>query len=254
MLLLLSLTACTSFEEKRILQLYHEKGFGTRADGDATREDYVGGLDTIQFLFDQAELLRPGRERLIELTAAQPVGLDGTVFVPYVGPVYVLGKTEAELSGLVQTQLNAVFSEPIDLQVRIILSRKFFYAVGEVARKGPIEMTPDLTFIHAMFTARWTNFANLGRIYLIRPDAEAPLVVDINFREMVTSGRTAANFRIRENDILYVPPTVLGIIGRLLQRVTEPVGLAVRTMFGIAQVRTSYEVVTGEREQLFFRF
>jgi hypothetical protein len=37
--------------------------------------------------------------------------------------------------------------------------------------------------------------------------------------------------------------------------VLEPVGLAVRTMLGVAQIRSSYDVVTGERDQnLFFRF
>jgi len=253
-LLLVLLSACGTFEEKRIAQLLNEKGFGTRATGDATREDYVGGLDTIQFLFDPSELMRPGRERLVELTAAQPIGLDGTIFVPYVGAVHVLGRTEAELSALVQSQLNAVFTEPIELQARIIISQKFFYAVGEVGRKGPIKMTPDMTFMNAMFQSRWTNFANLGRVYLVRPDAQTPLVININFREMLTTGLTIANVPIRENDIIFVPPTFLGLVGRILQRITEPIGLAVRTLFGIAQIRTSYEVVTGDRDQVYFRF
>lgn len=245
---------CAPFEEKRIMQLKHEKGFGTRAEGDATREDYIGGLDTIQFLIDPRELTRPGAERLVELTAPQPIGLDGTIHVPYVGPVYVLGRTETEASALVQSQLRAVFNFELDVQVRIIVSQKFFYAVGEVARKGPQALTPDMVLMDAMFRAGWTGFANLGRVYLIRPDAEAPLVIDVNFREMVTTGLTEDNFQIREHDILYVPPTFLGLIGRMLERITQPVGLAVRTLFGISQIRTSYEVVTGEREAIFFRF
>lgn len=254
LLLLVALSACMSYEEKRIAQLRHEKGFGTRAEGDATREDYVGGLDTIQFLIDPRELARPGAERLIELLALQPISIDGTIFVPYVGPVYVLGRTEAELAALVQSQLRSVFNFEIDLQVRIVNSQKFFYAVGETLAKGPIRMIPDMTFIDAMFRTRWTNFANLGRVYLIRPDAEAPLVVNINFREMLLTGLTEYNIEIREHDIIYVPPTFIGLLGRILQRITEPVGLAVRTLFGISQIRTSYEVVTGQREQIFFRF
>jgi len=254
LILLGCLCACSMYEEKRIAQLRHEKGFGSRADGDATREDYVGGLDTIQFLIDPTELARPGAERLIELTALQPIGLDGTVFVPYVGPVYVLGRTENELAALVQSQLRAVFNFDIDLQVRIVQSQKFFYAVGEALAKGPIKLTPDMTFMEAMFRARWSNFANLGRIYLVRPDAETPLVININFREMLTTGLTVDNIQIREHDILYIPPTFIGTLGRMLQRIAEPIGLAVRTMIGISQIQYSYEVLTGQREATFFRF
>jgi protein involved in polysaccharide export with SLBB domain len=248
-------TACGGYEEKRIRQLLHDKGFGTRAQGDATRENYVGGLDWVQFLLPPNASLQEGAERLAELTALQPVGIDGTIFVPYVGPVYVLGRTETELSALVRTLLRSVVTFPVDLQARIVDSRKWYYAVGEVQLKGRRPMEPDLTLFDALITAQWTNLANLGRVYLIRPDAENPLVVDVNFREMLTTGNTTANIQLRERDIVYVPPTFLGLVARLLQRVLEPVGLAVRTMLGVAQIRSSYDVVTGERDQnLFFRF
>jgi protein involved in polysaccharide export with SLBB domain len=248
------LTSCGSFEEVRIRQLMHEKGFGTRANGDATRENYVGGRDAIQFLLPPEALLQPGYERLAELTVPQPVGIDGTVFVPYVGPVYVLGKTEAELGALVTAQLRTVMTREVQVQARIGLGTKIFYAIGEVGRKGPVTMSTDLTLMDAMFMAQWTNLANLGRVYLIRPDAENPLVIDVNFREMLTTGDMKPNFQIRERDILYVPPTFLGLIARLLQRLLEPVGLAVRTVIGVAQFRSAYDVATGEQDSLFFRF
>lgn len=168
--------------------------------------------------------------------------------------MFVLGYTEVELASLVRSELQNAVTFDIDLQCRIITSQKFFYGVGEVLRKGPQRLEPDLTLFRAIFKTGWSNFANLGRVYLIRPDAEAPLVVDVNFREMLMTGLTEDNFQIREHDIIYIPPTFLGLIGRLLQRLTEPVGLAVRTLFGISQIRTSYEVVTGQREQIFFRF
>ncbi|HEX5052243.1 MAG TPA: polysaccharide biosynthesis/export family protein [Planctomycetota bacterium] len=246
LLMLGCLSACGTFEEKRIRELLNEKGFGARATGDATRENYLGGLDTVQFLVPPEALLIPGAERLAALSVAQPVSIDGTIFVPYVGPVYALGKTEVELATLVRQQLRTVFKPDIDLQARIVTSNKRFYAIGEVLRKGPILMTPDLTLIDAIFLTGWTNLANLGRIYVIRPDAEHPLVVDINLREILTSGNTTANIAIRERDILWVPPTFLGLIARLLQRLLEPVALAVRTMLGFAEINYAYDVLTGQ--------
>ena len=54
--LLLTLTSCGGFEDKRINELKHEKGFGSRADGDATRENYLGGFDTVSFIVPPAVL------------------------------------------------------------------------------------------------------------------------------------------------------------------------------------------------------
>ena len=256
LVLLAALASCGSYEDKRIRELLHEKGFGSRATGDATRENYVGGLDIVQFLVPPEALLQPGLERLAELTVPQPIAIDGTVFIPYVGPVYALGHTEAELAALVRTQLRSAIRPDIDVQVRIVTSRKFFYALGEVLRKGPIDLYTDMTLIDAMFFCGWSTLANIGRVYLIRPDAEHPLVVDVNLREMLTTGYTAANIQMRERDIVYVPPTFLGLIARILQRLLEPVAVAVRTLLGAASVTYAYDVLTGQipYNRFYFRF
>lgn len=253
-LLLGVLAACGSYEDKRIRELMVEKGFGARATGDATRENYVGALDQVQFLISPMATQEAGHERLAELTVPQAVAIDGTLFVPYVGPVYVLGKTELELSTLVTAQLRSVLRNVPEVQARIVgPPRKIFYAIGEVLNKGRVPLEPDMTLMDAMFVCNWSPLANLGRVYVIKPDAEHPLVIDVNFREMLVTGVMKPNIPIRERDILYVPPTFLGMIARLLQRVLEPVAVAVNTMLGVAQIRTSYEVATGQRDY-YFRF
>ncbi|MFM1871670.1 MAG: hypothetical protein RL398_1092 [Planctomycetota bacterium] len=255
--LLLPLVACSSMEEKQVREYLHEKGFGARAQGDATRENYVGGLDWVQFLLGPNDTQQAGLERLAELTVQQPVGIDGTIFIPYVGPVYVLGKTELELTAYVRAQLRAVLNVEPDLQARITRTSKFYYAIGEVRRsKGRVALEPDMTLVDAVFQVGWTNLANLGRICVIRPDAENPIVFDVNFREMVTTGYTTANIRMRERDILYVPPTFLGLLARLLERLLEPVGLAVRTMVGAAQAQSAFDYLTGETDRFYgaYRF
>ncbi len=253
-LLAVLLGACGSYEDKRIRELLVEKGFGTRAHGEATKENYVGGRDRLQFLLEPKLLTNRKLARLAELSVPQPIAIDGTIFVPYVGPVDVLGKTEAEVSALVNAQLRATgFPDDFDIQARIVLSDKPFYAVGEVGRKGQWPMTTDLTLFDAMFLVGWSPLANLGRVYLIRPDAEHPLVIDINFREMMTTGLMTANIPLRERDILYVPPTFLGLVARLLERLLQPLGLAVQSALGLAQAQTSFEVLSG-RQSYYFRY
>lgn len=249
------LASCGTYEDKRIRELLQEKGFGSRASGDATVENYVGGRDMIQFLVPP-EALATAPARLNELTVPQPVALDGTIFVPYVGPVSILGKTEAEAAALVNQQLRtAGIVVQLDIQARIMApSQKYFYAFGEVPEKGPKLMEPDLTFFDAMNRVGWTPLANIGRVYLIRPDAQHPLTVDINLREMIASGLMASNIAIRERDIIYVPPTFLGMVARLLQRLLEPLNVAVQAAFGLASARTSYDVLRGESNGFYFRY
>jgi hypothetical protein len=71
---------------------------------------------------------------------------------------------------------------------------------------------------------------------------------------MLTTGLTTANIQLREHDLIYVPPTFLGMLARLLQRLLEPIGLAVRTVIGAAQAQTAYEVLSGDRDAVYFRF
>ncbi|MBM3973816.1 MAG: hypothetical protein FJ301_06915 [Planctomycetes bacterium] len=255
------LAACGGYEDKRIRELLPEKGFGARASGDATVENYVGGRDVLQFLLPPSVLEQPNLARLAELTVPQAIAVDGTIFVPYVGPVAVLGKTEAEAAALVNTQLRAAgIALDLDIQARIVqlssFSQKWFYAYGEVGLRGQVPIETDLTFWDAMNTCGWTPLANLGRVYLIKPDAEHPLVMEINFREMITTGLTVANVPIRERDVIYVPSTFLGLLARLLQRMLEPIGLAVQTALGIAQTQYAFDVIRGDapNNALFFRY
>lgn len=150
--------------------------------------------------------------------------------------------------------MRGLFKFELDLQARIVISNKCFYAIGEVGLKGRHLLETDMTLWDALITVQWTNLANLGRVMLIRPDAEHPLVVDVNVRDMFTGGATAPNIRLRERDTIYVPPTALGMLARILQRLLEPVALAVQTIVGAARVQVSYDVLTGRQADGFFRF
>jgi len=250
-------SACSGVEDKRLRELMVERGFGSRADGNATFVNYVTGGDAIVFELDPTLAASPAAQSLFLLSQPQGVGIDGTIYIPLVGPVYVLGKTEREVTALVRGRLGAIFKfEPI-LDARIINAGKRFFAFGEVGQKGAVPMTrADLTILDAISGLRWTRLANLGRVRVVYPDAQHPLVVTVNIREMVETGYTTMNVPIYNNTIIYVPPTLLGGIARFLQRILEPLRAAVGALLGLAQIRTSYDVVTGDARggQLFFRF
>ncbi len=254
-LLPLWLCACGGYEDKRIRELMHEKGFGTRADGNATLETYVAGGDAVEFTLSPVAWQQPDAEKLFLLTRPQAVGIDGTILIPYVGPVQVLGKTEAELAQLVKSLLRPIFPFEVDVQARVRNLGKVYYAFGETQKRGVIGLDKaDLTLLEAVARIGWTDLANIGRVYLIKPDAENPLVLVVNLREMVHTGLTATNFRVKENDIIYIPPTFLGMVARIIERLLSPVALAVQTVLGVARIRWAYEVASGEVDATTLRF
>jgi protein involved in polysaccharide export with SLBB domain len=239
------LASCSGLEDKRIRQLLTEKGFGSRASGVATLENYVAGGDLVQFIIEPAVFQQAGAEMLFLLQQGQAVGIDGTIFVPYLGPIPALGMTEADLGALISRRLSDLFTFPVAVHVRIVSTGKAFYMFGEVsagAHRVPITKA-DLTLIDVIAQAPVTSLANFGRIRVIRPDAQSPLVIVVNFREMVETGYTAYNLRIQDNDIIYVPPTFFGHISRFLEKLLQPIGVAVNALFSVASIRSSYDYV-----------
>jgi protein involved in polysaccharide export with SLBB domain len=249
------LASCTNYEEKRIRQLLNEKGFGTRAEGRATMENYVTGGDGVVFVVNPTVLASPGAEKLVVLSQVQRVGLDGTILLPYVGPVMILGLTERELKRLVESQLTGLFNIDIRVEARIVNFGKFFYAFGEVLRKGRVPfLKADLTLLEAITVIGPTALANMGKVRVIKPDAQNPLVVDVNVREMIMTGNTTYNLLIEENDFIYVPPTWIGGFSRFIEKLLQPIGVAVQSLLGLATIKASYDLLQGKQTTFFFRY
>lgn len=242
----LVLAACSSVEDQRIANLLHERGFGSRAQGVAPAENYVAGGDMIQFVVDPTAQLTPGAEMLTLLTVPQVTGIDGTILLPYLGTVYVLGKTERELASMVTEQLEKIFTFPIRLHARIFDRGKDIYVFGETVMRGRIDFFfSDVTLLDFVSRVGWTQLANLGRVRLVRPDAQNPLIVEVNLREMIETGYTTYNLRLQENDIIIVPPTFFGALTRFVQKLLEPLRVVVQAMFGLASVEVTYDILTN---------
>ena len=247
MLGLFLVTGCTSVEDSRIRQYVAEKGFGTRADGEATAENYVAGGDQVQFVLSNPNLVQePGLEQLFLLTQSQTVDIDGTIFLPYIGRLYVLGMRESTLSATVTDLLDREFTLDVRVDARILSTGKNFYAFGEIegARIYPL-LKADLTVVEAVASLQLTNLANLGRVKVVKPDARNPLVITVNMRDIIESGYTGYNVRIEENDILYIPPTFLGHISRFLEKLVQPIGQLVSAALGVNNTRFALDSLTS---------
>lgn len=218
-------------------------------------ENYVAGGDGVVFLVNPSVFASPGAERLVLLSQVQRVGVDGTILVPYVGPVMILGLTERELKRLVESQLAAFFNIEVRVEARILNFGKVFYAFGEVGYKGRIPFVKsDLTLLEAITVVRPTQLANMGRVRVIKPDAENPMTIEVNIREMIMTGNTRYNILIEENDFIYIAPTWIGGFSRFIEKLLQPIGVAVQSLLGLATIKASYDLLRGEQTSFFFRY
>ena len=74
---------------------------------------------TVRFVVDPQLSTQPGMEQLALLTQPQRVQRDGTIFVPYVGPVIVQGLTRDQVSKTVSETLDKLFTAPVQVWARL---------------------------------------------------------------------------------------------------------------------------------------
>ena len=114
------------------------------------------------------------------------------------------GMTPLQLSDQISTKLKKYIQDP---NVSVVISQihsKVVYLLGEVTKRGPVEMTPGMTLLEAIASAGGlTDFANQKRIYILRNEPGRSR----GFRELQGSpeGRRRAQFGFKPGDTIVVP-------------------------------------------------
>jgi len=219
-ILIIAGVGCRAVEDKRTFQYLNTAGFGSLTSGDANTENYieVGDLVTIK------DSLHPDLA-----IPSQDVGIDGTIYLPEIGQLLVRNYTRAQLKAHLD-ELYAPYYDKTDLQVKIDSAGgaggggKKYFMVGEVAVQGKKAFRGNLTVFEAITEAQpKKETANLGRIQLIRGDPVDPLIIIVNFHDIIDYGDTTYNLIVRENDIIYIPPTLIGSVGNFIEKLFYPI-------------------------------
>ncbi len=222
---LVCLVACSTAPDKRLLQYLNTHGFGKRYTGNAEEENYVTIGDTVQMQDAYHN----------ELNQANEVEIDGTIVLPELGAVAVAGLTRTDLESLL-TEKYSPYYEQLDIKVRIRTSQgsKQYFVFGEVGNEGARQFGGDLTLFEAVMEANPTQeAANLGRVRLIRADPRDPLIIIANLETVFHDGdSTFSGIHVQENDIIYVPPTMLGALANFLKALIYPVTEVVSQLRG----------------------
>lgn len=224
-LLAFVLSACsaTVSPDRRILQHLNTYGYGKAYAGNFLEESYATIGDTVKYT---------DKNHPDEIDGSQVVQPDGTITVQEIGTVHVAGLTRSEISAFLSERVSLYYTDSADIAVTISARNKQYFIMGEVGSEGAQPLAGELNVFDAILKARpEKNSANLGRVRLIRMDPVDPLIIPINFNDMLR-GDSTYNVSIRENDIIYVPPTMLAQFAYFLDDLLFPVKQVIRGLGG----------------------
>jgi len=140
-----------------------------------------------------------------ELTSTVQVRSDGKISLPLLNDVPAVGSKPTELAASLAAQLSKYVDDP---QVTVIVSQarpQIIYMVGEVGRRGPMPLIPNMTVLQALMTAGLSMFANTRKIYVLRIENGAEQKLHVNYKAMVKGKTLNQNILLKPGDMVVVP-------------------------------------------------
>ena len=158
-----------------------------------------------------------------DLSRSATLRSDGVITLRLVGDVHVARLTTEQIRQKLEGLYAKYYKDP-----RVIVSvtayrSKYYYLYGEVVQPGPRPYRGYETVRDAIGAAGGvTRRAAWTRARVIRGDLEEPEVYGVNLKKLIRGGDTSRDILLAENDVIYVPPTVLATIGYQIQNLLFP--------------------------------
>jgi protein involved in polysaccharide export with SLBB domain len=155
-----------------------------------------------------------------ELSGPVRVLPDGTITIPGVGPVYVLGATVAEATAKVNEMLGAIVRFPrATVSVTRYGDRRVF-VMGEVVGPGDHAYHRGLTAVGAIAMAGgFNNLAKRSSVMVLRRTGQADAVAfRLDARDPLKGKHLEKDLPLLPYDIVYVPKTFIGSVNILFDQ------------------------------------
>jgi polysaccharide export outer membrane protein len=139
------------------------------------------------------------------LTGNLLVRPDGMISLPLLGDVQASGLTPLHLADALEAKLKKFLQDPKVSVVLVQIHSRSVYLLGEVAKKGPVEITPGMTLLEAISSGGGlTDFANSKKIYILRDGGGTHERIPVHYKEAL-KGDAKFNLPLRPGDTIVVP-------------------------------------------------
>ncbi|MFH1776281.1 MAG: polysaccharide biosynthesis/export family protein [Candidatus Omnitrophota bacterium] len=180
-------------------------------------EDYILGI---------GDVLDIQVQRHSELSGRFRVRHDGTIQYVFVGDIKVGDLTTKQIKEKLLEELTKFVKQPeVILSIAEFNSKKI-YVIGAVARPGEYPMRGNiLTVREAVLAAGLTtHLASMRKTRIITPapNEKKVKVKKINLLALLYEGDLSQNIQLESGDIVYVPFTMFGKLGVVLDQIVNP--------------------------------
>jgi polysaccharide export outer membrane protein len=129
---------------------------------------------------------------------------DGTITMPLVGPVTVVGKTPEALAASLEPQLHRWIQVP-KVTVILLESQVSVAVIGEVKTPGVVDLGTPAGVLQALAKAGgMTEFADWSGIYVLRSRGKSTQRIRFRYSALVEAEPAAARFQLKTGDVLVV--------------------------------------------------
>jgi len=130
---------------------------------------------------------------------------DGMITLPLLGDVQASGMTPLQLADQIAAKLKKYVQDPNVSVVVGAIHSKVVYLLGEVGKRGPVEMTSGMTLLDAIASAGGlTDYANAKKIYILRDEAGKHERIPVHYKEAL-KGNSEFNLVLEPGDTIVVP-------------------------------------------------
>jgi protein involved in polysaccharide export with SLBB domain len=176
-----------------------------------------------------------------EVSGQYIINQDGHIQYEFVGDIFISGMTKEEATETITETLSEYIVSP-EVTVKILqYNSKIVYVVGEVMNPGKIYMRGDtITVREALVQAGLPRLSGVTKkSRLITPSEDGrPRRKMINVYALLYDGDLRQNAVMEPGDVLYIPPTFLTRVMRVISPVAAPVGQAAGVRVGAETLGT----------------
>lgn len=157
------------------------------------------------YVIGPADLLTVSVWKETALSGNALVRPDGMISVPLVGDIRASGLTPLQLSDQIADKLKKFVQTPIVSVVVVEIRSKTVNMLGEVAKKGPVNLTSGMTLLDAIGAAGGlTEFANSKKIYILRTENGTRTRIPTHYKQAL-KGVPGMNPALQPGDTIVVP-------------------------------------------------